>query len=114
MPRHATTTQDEVAARPYRTPDADPSPREDYERISAAFCTMVEIDMNRFHPRLDIATTFVEPGDHLLRDAMDAHLRAVFGELDFYTKEGARLYVEMRLLLDAQRADAKQGSEASR
>ncbi len=95
---------------------AEPSPREDYERIAAAFCTLVEIDMDRLDGRLDISTFFAEPGDHVLRDAMDTHLRAVFGEIDFYTEAGSQLYVQARLVLDAQRteAPAQQGSEASR
>lgn len=88
-----------------------PTPREDYERLHAALETLFDLESERVPGLLDLDPLW-ESDDNLLSRAIDRHLHILFDSVDFFTPEGMRLYVEMRLLLDAQKAQRVEDRDA--
>jgi hypothetical protein len=89
--------------------------RNDYECLAQALLTMHKLETERVYQNLDVDVSdkaFEEEGDrYLLSLAMDRHLLLAFETVYWYTPEGMKLYVEMRLLADEQRAERKAASK---
>lgn len=97
--------EDSAREKANRSRRAEPTAREDYERLAQALFTMLELDSARQPSRLDVESPDAEDDDHALWRATQTHLDILFRQIDFYEPGGMRLYVEMRLLLDAQLAE---------
>jgi hypothetical protein len=78
------------------------SRREEYERMIQAIHTLYKSHSDHVDSRLDYETE-VDGQDSYVVPALLEHLSNVWELVDWYTPEGARLYVEIRLLADAQK-----------
>jgi hypothetical protein len=83
--------------------------RSDYERLAQSLITMMNLEHERVHPTLDVDLSCMvfeaEEGDkHLLMNALQRHILLTFENVEWYSPEAMKLYVEMRLLADEQSA----------
>jgi predicted patatin/cPLA2 family phospholipase len=108
------TQQSESQDKPTRRSNVE-ARRGDYEWLAQALINMHKLESERVHQTLDVDLSdkaFEEEGDkYLLSLAMDRHLLLAFESVYWYSPEAMRLYVEMRLLADEQRAERKAASK---
>lgn len=110
----AAATASNDAATPAYSPEVE-ARRADYETLAASFLAMIDLDMNHVNSHLDVKSEYTQDEDHVLMTAIDRHIQLAFHNVDWYSVEPMRLYVEMRLLADEQarrRSNAYQQAQA--
>jgi hypothetical protein len=88
------------------SPEAEEK-RATYENIATSLLILIEADMNHVPGALDIDLRGqdVDDNPHLLMNAISEHIFYAYRDIDWFSPEGMRLYVEMRLLADQQHLD---------